>query len=107
MIRRIGLRNFKRFECLDLSTAALTVLAGANCGGKSTVLQALLLARQAALFPERGIVELNGPDFLQLGEAADVINRRSGSANATVSIEEDQQYSWVLSAETDGPAFVC
>lgn len=102
MIRSVNLLNFKRFETLDLTAAALTVLTGANSGGKSTVLQALLLARQAALSPERDLVVLNGPDLLYLGTASDLIHRQSEADSTTISITEDQPYLWVLEAPLDG-----
>ncbi|HET8684255.1 MAG TPA: DUF3696 domain-containing protein [Micromonosporaceae bacterium] len=71
MITSLGLSNFKRFHSLDLSFAPLTVLTGLNGTGKSTVVQSLLLARQAA---GAGVVQLNGPDGLALGEAFDVLH---------------------------------
>ena len=39
MIAQIRLENFKRFCNLNLRTANLTVLTGANGAGKTTVLQ--------------------------------------------------------------------
>lgn len=73
MISEIGIRNFKCFALLDLPLRALTVLTGINGAGKSTVLQALLLARQAAENAGSQVVKLNGPYGLELGEAHDVL----------------------------------
>lgn len=42
IISRLGLKNFKCFEDLDLCFAPLTLLCGLNGMGKSTVIQALL-----------------------------------------------------------------
>mgnify|MGYP001025580412 FL=1 len=48
MIKAIELKNFKCFDNLRLPLAKLTILAGANATGKSTVMQALLLAEATA-----------------------------------------------------------
>jgi predicted ATPase len=73
MITGLGIRNFKCFAMLDLPLRALTVLTGINGAGKSTVLQALLLARQAAENDASHVVKLNGPYGLELGESHDVL----------------------------------
>jgi predicted ATPase len=52
----------------------MTVLTGLNGTGKSTLLQALLLTRYAAEFRDRGVVPLNGPYGLALGEATEVLH---------------------------------
>ena len=48
MIRLIKIKNFKCFDNLRLPLSKLTILAGANASGKSTVMQALLLAEATA-----------------------------------------------------------
>ena len=69
-------RNFKRFLSLDLEMRALTVLTGINGGGKTSVLHALLLARQASSgSPPPDFVQLNGPFGLQLGGARRIPSR--------------------------------
>jgi predicted ATPase len=75
MIDRIILRNFKCFELQAIDTGKLTLLAGLNGMGKSSVLQALLLLRQSyldGLLPETGL-ELNG-SLVQMGTAQDVLH---------------------------------
>lgn len=47
MIRTIDLHNFKCFKDVSFSSKPLTVLAGANGAGKSSLLQALLMMRQS------------------------------------------------------------
>ena len=44
MIKRIHMKNYKCFPELDLSLAELTILAGANASGKSSIVQAILLS---------------------------------------------------------------
>jgi predicted ATPase len=73
MIREIFLRNFKCFESDSIPFRELTLLAGLNGMGKSSVVQSLLLLRQSYLdgvLPKTGL-ELNG-SLVQLGRAKDV-----------------------------------
>lgn len=86
MIAKIRLENFKRFRNLTLRAADLTVLTGANGAGKTSVLHALLLARQIARHPGREHVELNGVDTLELGGPGDVIHREASDDVARVEV---------------------
>lgn len=86
MIAEIRLENFKRFHELSLKTADLTVLTGANGTGKTSVLQALLLARQIARRPDRSHVELNGANTLDLGGAEEVIHYGASDDLAAVEV---------------------
>lgn len=72
MITQITLRNFKKFQSLALLAAPLTILTGVNSGGKSSVVQALLLAHSPR--QPGGGISLNGPHGLALGEASDVLH---------------------------------
>ena len=74
MITSVGIRNLKRFGSVDLAFRPLTAFTGLNGTGKSTVIHALLLARQAAEDPAATVVQLNGPYQLALGEALDVLH---------------------------------
>ena len=47
MIDRLTITNFKAFAAADLPLGPYTLLSGLNSSGKSTVLQALALLRQA------------------------------------------------------------
>lgn len=74
MIQSITLTNFKCFERQDIVLKPLTLLAGLNSSGKSTIIQALLLLRQSYLenlLPNAGLT-LNGK-LAQLGTAKDVL----------------------------------
>lgn len=74
MIKQLLLRNFKCFESQSLKMNKLTLLAGLNGMGKSSVLQAFLLLRQSyldGLLPDTGLV-LNGT-LVQMGTAKDVL----------------------------------
>ena len=87
MITGLGIRNFKCFASIDLPMRELTVLTGINGAGKSTVLQALLLARQAAESSLGQVVKLNGPYGLELGEAGDVIHPNADPAVIEVIVK--------------------
>ena len=74
MIQSIQLTNFKCFEQQDLALRPLTLLAGLNSSGKSTIIQSFLLLRQSYLenlLPNKGLT-LNGK-LAQLGTAKDVL----------------------------------
>lgn len=73
MIGSLEIKNFKCFKTVSFAMRPLTVLTGINGGGKSTVLQSLLLARVASILPGE-VVRLNGPLGLALGEARDVLH---------------------------------
>jgi predicted ATPase len=51
MIDALTIRGFKRFKSVSFPFRTLTVLTWLNGAGKSTALQALLLARQVAENP--------------------------------------------------------
>ena len=77
IISRIGLKNFKCFEELDLHFAPLTLLCGLNGMGKSTVIQALLAwhdsVREQSLVLD-GQADLGtGRDVLYEGATTDIV----------------------------------
>ena len=73
MLNEFRIRAFKRFRDDKFRLGKLTVLAGLNGSGKSSLLQALLLTREASTSTGDSI-RLNGPFGLQLGAAEDVLN---------------------------------
>ncbi|MDQ0776027.1 putative ATPase [Streptomyces aurantiacus] len=101
MITSLEIRGFKRFEAESFGLRPLTVLTGVNGGGKSTVIQSLLLARLAGTAgmaggaSGAGTVRLNGPLGLALGEARDVLNWTSDAREITVRLDGTDGESWV------------
>lgn len=89
MIRRISLRNFKCFEQIDVPFSALTVLSGINGSGKSSVLQALLLARQSADMASREInsLVLRGPR-IEIGSGEDILHEDADEDFIEFEMEE-------------------
>lgn len=75
MIKTWYVSRFKaiRDDAQTLEFKPLTIFAGTNSSGKSTVIQSILLASQA-LYQHRPIIPLNG-EIISLGTADDVWNR--------------------------------
>jgi predicted ATPase len=100
MIDSLGLKNFKAFSSLELSMAPLTLLAGINAVGKSTVLQALAVLRQsfnAGTLADEGLL-LNG-ELVALGTGQDVLHEYYGAGGdgPEISIrlvEDNHEYKW-------------
>ncbi|MFE3994262.1 DUF3696 domain-containing protein [Streptomyces goshikiensis] len=89
MITSLGIRHFKRFADTTFALRPLTVLTGLNGTGKSTVIQTLLLARQLADTPGTGVVRLNGPYGLALGEAHELLHPDAPESIIGVRVEGD------------------
>lgn len=92
MITALRIRNFKRFTSLELPLRKLTVLTGLNGTGKSTALQGLLLARQAAEREEAHVVQLNGPFGLALGEALDILHPDADPQQIEVAVAANRNW---------------
>jgi predicted ATPase len=86
MISRFTLTGFKRFASCTLDFRPLTVLTGLNGAGKSSTIQALLLAREATL-TSTGTVALNGPFGMELGSAQDVLNIHIAAGSSQIELE--------------------
>lgn len=86
MIQYVDIDHFKCFTLHRINLSHITVLAGANSAGKSSVIQSLLLSRvaferlQAVNFdPSIPVsIPLNGEYLLSLGNSQEVFNRDEG-----------------------------
>lgn len=97
MLDRVHLENFKASRDLDLRLSRLTVLAGPNSSGKSTLLQAVAVLRQS----DNVGLRLTG-DLLQLGQCRDVLNQDASGDAIAITINEDGiEYRWVSRGEPD------
>lgn len=102
MITSLAIRNFKCFLSLDLEFLPLTVLTGINGAGKSTVIQAMLLARQAIENPSDKVVQLNGPYGLSLGEALDVLHPEATRPSIEISVgEQEARHTFIFDVPED------
>lgn len=100
MINRITLDSFKGFDTLSLPLGPLTLLSGLNSGGKSSVMQAMVLLAHTLRTDEWGrALRLETPD-LALGSAADVINQQSAGRRLSFGISTDKErIVWRFRAE--------
>lgn len=90
MIQSLELTNFKCFERQEVVLRPLTLLAGLNSSGKSTIIQALLLLRQSYLenlLPNTGLA-LNGK-LAQLGTAKDVLFEEADVDEIAFEVTDD------------------
>ena len=72
MIKTFRLRNFKAFEDTgNIELKPITVLAGTNSGGKSSILQSLLLLKQTLDSPADIAISLDGK-YLQYSSFSDL-----------------------------------
>lgn len=94
MIDHLLLKNFKAAQDLPLRVARLTVLAGLNGSGKSSVLQSLAALKQSYSNPSPDGLRLRGP-LVQLGTYSDV--HTEGAEEDVISIEIGEgssRYRW-------------
>jgi len=98
LITRLRLHNFKRFESLDLRFARLTLLTGLNGSGKSSVIQAMLLARAAALSEDPLVSLSREADGLTLGTATDVLNHNADTQSIVIELVDRRTLTWVFDA---------
>lgn len=97
MITKIELELFKCFSLLKLPLKSLTLLAGANASGKSTILQSMVLLHQTMLHHEWSTrLQLNGPE-VQLGSVADVVDKIHGRREFRIALlDEACDVSWLF-----------
>jgi predicted ATPase len=100
MLRSLHIASFKCFESLDLELRPLTLLSGVNGGGKSSVIQAVVLLAQTLAEREWGrTLVLDGPD-LGLGSATDVLNQKSARRRLVLgAATADESIAWTFKAE--------
>jgi len=87
MLRRLVVRNFRAFTNADLQLAPITIIAGANSSGKTSLLQALncvLQSRSERSFPFDFV--LNG-SLAQLGSYRNAVYGHDARHSFGVSVE--------------------
>lgn len=98
MITRMALKHFKCFSDMMFQLGRLTLLAGQNASGKSTVMQALGLLHQTMREQEwASRLMLNG-ETLNLGTASDVVDQLSSEHDCGIELidGEDDLYQWTF-----------
>ncbi|MGJ4893170.1 AAA family ATPase [Bradyrhizobium sp. HKCCYLRH3099] len=88
MITKWSIENFKSFrDKTDIELAPITVFAGANSSGKSSIIQSILLMKQTLQYaPPTRALALNGP-MLKLGKFSDVKNAASSQSFIGIGFE--------------------
>ena len=88
MITSWTVKSFKSiYDSTTLKLAPLTVFAGANSSGKSSLIQSILLTAQtiqSTMYP-RSVI-LNG-HIVRLGEFVDIFSNKGGDPNITIGFE--------------------
>lgn len=111
MIKKIRLKNFKCFTEQEVPMENLTILAGANASGKSSIVQAILLAKETTetlkYYDEtqkNTFVDILKVFYNGIGTPQALIsNNRNDDVEYDFSIsivgEEEQEYQYVVEAE--------
>ena len=99
MLTKLGLRNFKAFgdEMQYADLAPITLIYGPNSGGKSSIIQALLMLKQSAEAAElRSVMELvPRGDYVDLGSVEGFIHAHDTSRVFEVEVAEQGWLSYV------------
>ena len=91
MFTRIDLHKFKCFDLLRLPLSPLTLLAGLNASGKSSVLQAFALLNQTMREHEWSTrLVLNGK-VVRLGATPDVVDEENSKNTFSIGLETDEE----------------
>ncbi len=87
MLTGIGLRNFKAFgdEMQEAPLSKITLIYGPNSGGKSSIIQALLLLKQSLKVADSGLV-LRG-EYVDLGSSHALLHKHVTERELGISIK--------------------
>lgn len=103
MIQKISLTNFKAYEEEEFNIAPLTLIAGINGMGKSSILQSLLMLKQSYdveyLNKEEKQIRLNG-HLVNLENSNVLCYAMASVRNVIVSVETDKGcHTWTIDAQ--------
>ncbi len=97
MLSTLHIEGFKRFASEQFPLRPLTVLAGMNGTGKTSVIHALLLMHEACRRQD-GYIELNGPYDLELGNFSNLQNWDApDSMRFTTTTPDNAHSEWLVS----------
>lgn len=85
---KIHLKNFKCFRDKTININNLTVLAGTNSVGKSSVIQGLLVLHSA--LHNKGVVELNNSMGVKLGYDTSLLNVHAVDSDISIEYQSEQ-----------------
>jgi len=88
MIENLLIKDFKCFDRISLDFSNLTLLSGVNAGGKSSIIQALLLLSQN--ITTNGLSTLNG-HLISIGEFSDARNFVTNAREFTIEVAKNEE----------------
>lgn len=88
MIRNIELTNFKCFDQISLNTGMLTIIAGGNAAGKSSVIQSLLLLSQSKHDVADGRLRL-ADKLVNLVSSDHILYKKSKTPDIKITVYDD------------------
>ena len=101
-MKKLNIYNFKCFQDVTINLGQLNVLVGINGTGKSSVIQAILLADEAVSKKTKtGEVSLNETYGMFLGTSASVVNQDSGDNVIKISMKSEQETIWSVNFDID------
>jgi predicted ATPase len=107
VITSIEIQGFKRFQSKTFDIAPLTILAGLNGSGKTSLIHALLLTWEASAGAAGNAVRLNGPFGLELGTAEDIRNWKSDEAiRFVITSTSGAEYTWQFGMPAEDALYV-
>lgn len=106
MITQLEVHGFKRFYRKDFELKNLSILAGINGSGKTSLIHALLIAWEATDGGSKEIVRLNGPFDLQLGTAEDIRNWKSKDIELSLHEESGHKATWKFGIQSDDALYL-
>ena len=87
MIKKLSVKGLKSISDIEMNCAKLNIITGTNSSGKSTLLQALLIAAQNT----GSNMGLNG-DYVSLGEFAVAKNFNISNKSICIGIETHSEH---------------
>lgn len=91
MLNNIHFKNFKCFNNCKIPLKNLSVLAGENGCGKSTVIQAILLLKQSyERKQDLNNIIISG-EYINLGNSSDLLNEYTEESEIGISIENNKK----------------
>src|SRR6266571_43568 len=104
MLRDIWIENFKPFgERQHAPLAPITLIYGPNSGGKSSIIQSLVLLRQSIEASTGELRLIPRGDYLDLGSYKSLIFRHDFTRHLRIQIafNETTRRNWVMSRRVD------
>jgi predicted ATPase len=102
-LKLLDVKNFKSFQNTQFTFGKLTVLAGINGVGKSSLIQSLLLLRRAYQIEEGENISVNDKEntFLELGNTEEIVNIEAEGKRFSFQFENTDSITSTIEFTTD------